>query len=443
MRRAADIDVKLFLTSMSNLVGVAWRANSCRVDHDWMDVTANMRLARPEDRLFRLSIGLFFIGGFLTSIVSLLVPRMKLLFGLDYARAMLVQLVFHSSYLLFAFPAAAIIRRLGYMRSIVFGVTVMALACSAFLVAEGRSSYPAVLASLLLLSIGISVLQISGNTVVTVVGGAERAASRLTLLQGFNAFGTVAGPLLCAQFLLTNISRSGAEEAWRLAAPFLFSIALLLALACAYAANRNMLERPDDTSASWWADYVALLRRPRAIASIGAIFAYVGAEVTIGSVLVLFLMSPRILSTDAVAAGRLVGLYWGGAMVGRLAGAFLLRRIRETTLLGGACVAAVVMVTLAIVGTGKLAAVALILVGLCNSIMYPTVFALALPRESFLATPMATLLCLAVVGGAIVPWCTGVIADWAGLRTALALPAACYVGVLSFAMLRRREGASA
>ncbi|KPF76385.1 glucose transporter, partial [alpha proteobacterium AAP81b] len=164
-----------------------------------------------------------------------------------------------------------------------------------------------------------------------------------------------------------------------------------------------------------------------------AMFAYVGAEVTIGALLADFLMRREILAAAPVVAGQLVSLYWGGAMVGRFAGAALLRRLAPTTLLAAAAVAAMLLVVTASASTGIAAAVALIAVGLGNSIMYPTIYALALPADHGLAPLASMLLCMAVVGGAVVPLLTGIVADAAGLAPALLLPALCYAGIALFA----------
>jgi len=196
-------------------------------------------------RLFRLSVGVFFIGGFLTSIVSLLVPRLKLMLGLSYAQASLVQFAFHSSYLLFALPIAIGVVRLGYMRAISTGLAVMAIGCISFALARGTRDFTLVLAALLLLSVGITFLQIAANTVVTLVGDAAKAAARLTLLQGFNAFGTVVGPLLVAPLLLAGFAAVDNEA--RVALPFIVSAVFLVMLALAFFRRRNLLPREEAT----------------------------------------------------------------------------------------------------------------------------------------------------------------------------------------------------
>lgn len=395
------------------------------------DSVAQDRIAA---RLARLSIGVFFIGGFLTAIVGLLVPRVVLTLGLDYARALLIQLAFYSSYLLFAAPIAVAILRIGYMRGIAAGLLTMAAACALLVVAIGSGSFGLTLAALLLLSAGVTFLQIACNTVFTLVGSPGRAAARLTLLQGFNALGTVIGPSIGAWFLL-------GRDQGQAAAPFVAATALLLVLGALFVRHRDLLPpmaRGADR-APLRSAMPGLLRDRRLMAGTIAIFAYVGAEVTIGTLLANFLMLPDVIAADPVSAGRMVGLYWAGAMIGRFAGAGVLRRVHPPLALFATAAGGIVLTVAAALLDGWPAAAALIAVGLCNAIMYPTIYALALPQDEATAPLASMLLCMAVVGGAIVPLLTGIVADAAGLAPAMLMPSACYVVVAGFALSCLRE----
>ena len=384
-------------------------------------------------RLFRLSIGVFFIGGFLSSMISLFVPRMKLVYGLDYVQALLVQFAFHTSYLLFAFPIALAIMAIGYMRSTVTGLSVIALSCGLFLLAHGLHNYATILLALLAMSAGITFLQIAANTVVSVVGNAEGAAYRLTLLQAFNSIGTVIAPLVAAQYVLGSPRSSGFVAVREIAPPFLFAILVLTALAIAFFLRRNLLDKADQANLSGARfDWPALLGNRRLIAGTVATFLYVGAEVAIGALLVLYLVMPDVFGATPVDAARLVSLYWGGAMVGRLIGAYAMKYVRPCDLLTVVGVSAALLVGIAAALHGWTGGIALLAVGLCNSIMYPTIYVLALPEDPRLATPGGTLLCMAVVGGAIVPLLTGALADRFGLATSLVLPALCYLFIAAF-----------
>jgi len=385
-------------------------------------------------RLFRISIGVFFIGGFLSSAVSLLVPQLKLMLALDYRSALLIQLAFHSSYLLFAVPIALAIIRIGYMRSAAIGLTVMAGSCMLFLWAHGLHSYATVLFSLLALSAGITFLQIAANTVVTVVGNAEGAAFRLNLLQAFNSVGTVVGPAAAAQYVLGDPRTTGVSAVVEIAPPFLFAISILTVLALAFYFSRDLLARSQQADiAGARLNLSALLRNRRLVGGAIAIFLYVGAEVAISALLVNYLVTPRVFDIAPVSAARLVSLYWGGAMIGRLVGAYMMRRIRPTILLLLASIGAASLAGIAIILQGTIGGVALLAVGLCNSIMYPTIYVLALPEDPKLATPGGTLLCMAVVGGAVIPMLTGALADQVGLTASLGLPALCYLFIAAYA----------
>lgn len=406
-----------------------------------MSVSATKTAEEVGARLFALSMGVFFIGGFLSSTISLFVPRMTLIYGLSYTRALLIQLAFHSSYLLFAVPITLAIMRLGYMRSVATGLSVMATACTLFLWSQGGYSYVLVLFALLALSAGITFLQISANTVVTVIGSEDGAAFRLNLLQAFNSFGTVLAPIIGAPFLLgaaTAVAGQAAVAA--VAPPFAFAIVLLLALATAFILNRNLLHSAEGADMGRpQMPWGRLLSDKRLMAGTAAIFVYVGAEVTIGALLTDYLVRADVLGASPVHAASLVSFYWGGAMLGRAVGAFILKQVRPARLLVFAAAGATLLTLAAALLRGDLGAFALLAVGLCNSIMYPTIYVLALPREPSLAAPGSTLLCMAVVGGAVIPMLTGVAADAIGLAAALVIPAACYIAIASFAQVTDRK----
>lgn len=382
--------------------------------------------ARTATLLFRLSIGVFFIGGFVASSISLLVPRVRLAWGLGYGAASAIQFASFSSYLLFAFPAAALVAQAGYMRANATGLAIMALGSTLLILGLGAQAYAPVLIALLALSTGATFLQIASNNAVTMAGDPRLAATRLNLLQGFNSLGTVVGPVLGASTLIPATGRA----------------ALTLAgLALGFARYRDLLGeggRHGRTRGTW----TAALRNRRLQGGALAIFAYVGAEVTIGALLTDFLMTRHASGWSPVAAARLVALYWGGAMVGRFAGAALLRRMEPAYLLAAAATLAPCLVLAALLGQGMAATIALLAVGIANSIMYPTIYVLALPPRAEEAPAGGMVLCVAVVGGAVVPLLTGLLADRVGLLPALLLPAACYLPVLAFGWASRASSST-
>jgi FHS family L-fucose permease-like MFS transporter len=390
--------------------------------------------------LFRLCIGVYFLGGFLNSLVGLLVPRLRMIEGLNHTRALLVQFAFHSSYLLFAVPITVLVVKFGYMRSIAAGLVVIALGCGLLAASLGSLGYFMVLLALLALAGGVTFLQIAANIVVPVVEPVRRAVSRLTLLQGFNSLGTVLASLAGSTLLLgTGRQRPGdVAEHIRVVLPFLAVALVALALAAAFIGRRDLLRASSTPRRVPLSGMVDVLANRRLLAGGGAMFAYVGAEVTIGTLLVEYLAMPDILNVSPVAAGQLVGLYWAGALVGRLVGARCLTRYGAPTMLLGCAIGAVALVAVAISLQGPVAAAALLAVGLCNAIMYPTIFALSLPDDHATATYASMLLCMVVVGGAIIPLLTGIVADAVGLTMAFMLPGACYIVIAAFAWWRHR-----
>jgi len=391
-----------------------------------MQRTADIESDRAA-RLFLLMLAVFLGGGLLASSETLLVPRLKLLLGLDYAQALLIQLLYYAGYLLFAWPATLLTARLGLMRVVAGALAVMTIGCLAVSAAQASLSFGALLVALLLLSSGVTVLQIACNGAMATLGTRDHAAVRFTLLQGFNALGAVLGPLGGAWFMLGN----GSEMVARI--PFLAIAAGFGIMALAFALNRNLLPDAGVVGMPTGARLRAVLREPRMRRGATAIFAYVGAEVTIGALAVSYLMLPDRLGATAVTAGRLVSLYWTSAMVGRFAGAWVLQRYPVARLLAWAGAAAIACLAGAVFLSGIEGSIALLAVGLANSIMFPTIYSLAMPPRSEDVPTAAMLLCMAVVGGALVPVATGLAADQVGLATALALPAICYAVILYFA----------
>lgn len=378
-------------------------------------------------RLFALMLAVFLGGGLLASCETLLVPRLKLLLGLDYAQALLVQLLYYLGYLLFALPATILTARVGLMRAVALALAVMAMGCLAVAGAQTSLAFGALLVALLLLSSGVTVLQVACNGAMATLGDRGRAAARFTLLQGFNALGTVIGPLIGAWFLLGNGSGAVARI------PFLGFAAFFALLAVAFAVHRNLLPGTGAAGMPTLTRLRAVARSPRMVRGTVAIFAYVGAEVTIGALAVSYLMLPDRLDAGAVAAGQLVSLYWTSAMIGRFAGAWALRRWPAARLLALASLAALVALAAAMSLGGIVGSIALLSAGLANSIMFPTIYGLAMPAEADDVPTASMLLCMAVVGGAIVPMATGLVADRIGLVAALAVPAVCYAVILQFA----------
>lgn len=395
-------------------------------------------------RILALVMMLFFAFGFCTVLVDTLVPKLKGLFALSYTEAMLTQFCFFGAYFIVSLPAARLVSRLGYLESVTLGLAVMAAGCLAFTPAAEHGSYAAFLLALFVLATGVTVVQVAANPLATSVGDPRHAHSRLTLAQAFNSLATAVGPLFGAAFILSDtpaISLQSGIDALTLAAlrqqegravqlPFMLIGGALLALAALCWACRHWA--PDTERGAAPAGYAGLLGRSRLMLGVAAIFLYVGAEVAIGSMLTSYLMQPGVLGAGPRAAGALVSVYWGLAMAGRFVGASLLNRANPGRLLAGCAIAAAALAILSSQSTGYLAAGSVLAIGLCNAIMFPTIFALALEGVTNQAPQASGLLCLAIVGGAVVPVAAGAVADHVGLAPGLLVPAACYAGIAAF-----------
>ena len=385
-----------------------------------------------QKRLRGLVIFLFFAWGFTTVLVDILVPRFKGLFSLSYAQVMLTQFSFFLGYFLFSLPAAWVLARLGYIRSAILGLAVMAGGCLLFVPAAALSLYPAFLVALFVMAAGITLLQVTANPLITLLGTEETSASRLTLAQAFNSLGTAIGPWFGAATILRG-------QGGRLQIPFLLIAFILVLVAFAFWLVRREPAPAAIPQAATAAGMKRLLHRPRLILGVGAIFAYVGAEVTIGATLANYLMQPSVLGLPVERAGQMVSLYWGAAMLGRFGGAYVLKRLNPGWVLAGCALGAIALVLSSALSIGLIAAVALLAVGLCNSIMFPTIFALASEGLGTETPNGSGFLCMAIVGGALVPLVFGLAADRAGLGAALAVPALCYLWVLYFGAFAARR----
>jgi len=405
----------------------------------------------PEARgLSPFVFALFFVFGGITSLNDVLIPKLKALFSLSYGQAMLVQSAFFIGYLLVSLPAALLVGRLGYMRAAAVGLLAMAAGCLLFLPAAASAAFPAFLGALFVVAAGITVVQVVANPLISILGPPATAHSRLTFAQGFNSLGTTLFPFVGATLILGSIAtvdpatlagaaldRFRAAEARVVSNAYLGLAAALMVLAAAVWLQRRRLTH-DRTPVADPLAALDLLRRPRFAFGAACIFLYVGAEVTIGSLLVSYLSQPGTLALSGEAAGRHLLFYWGGAMVGRFLGAGLLRAVSPGKLLAADAGLAILLILLSANSAGAVSGWTLLAVGLCNSIMFPTIFSLACERLGARTAEGSGLLCVAIVGGAVVPPLTGLLADRTGLAAALAVPALCYAGIAAFGWYARR-----
>jgi len=400
-----------------------------------------------------LVTGLFFVWGFSTVLVDTVIPKLKALFLLSYAEVMLTQFSFFIAYFIVSIPAGQLIARIGYMRGIVTGLVIMAAGGLMFVPAAWLGIYPGFLAALFVLASGITLLQVAANPLIAVLGDSTKSHSRLTLAQAFNSLGTAIGPWVGAELILKGMTASPdpqtvapaileafrKSEAHVLQLPFVAIAMVLCAMALVFWLMRHWRGAPQSEAVEGGISAIEFLRkRPRLAFGVLSIFMYVGTEVSIGSLLTNYLMQPTTLGLAAVDAGRLVSFYWGGAMVGRFVGAGVLRRVSPGMVLTSCALVAASLASVSAVSTGTVAAVTIIAIGLCNSIMFPTIFSLAIEGLGNNTARGSGLLCQAIVGGAILPLVTGATADRIGLGLALFVPALGYVIIASYGWFARK-----
>lgn len=397
---------------------------------------------------------LFFVFGGITSLNDILIPKLKELFTLSYAEVMLVQSAFFLAYFTVSLPAGWFVTRVGYMRAGAAGLAIMMLGALLFIPASHVAIFGAFLAALFVLASGITLVQVVANPLISMLGPPRTTHSRLTFAQAFNSLGTTIFPFVGARLILGSLSHapgplSGlglahyrAQESRVIGEAYLGLAAALAVIAAAVWLGRKRLQERRAPAAGMFAG-VSLLRRRRLAFGALCIFLYVGAEVAVGSVIVNFLMQPGVMGLSQRAAGEHVPLYWGGALIGRFIGAGLLRRFSPGKVLACFAGAALVMLGLAATITGPWAGWALLLVGVCNSLMFPTIFSLACEGLGERAAEGSGIICVAIVGGAVVPLITGHLADQFGLAAALVAPAVCYAIILLFGIDARRPATSA
>lgn len=393
---------------------------------------------------------LFFIFGGITSLNDVIIPKLKELFTLSFFEASLVQFCFFIAYAVVGIPGARLVKRLGYMRGAVAGLLTMMAGCLLFIPASQSAVFGVFLFAYFILATGVVLVQIVANPLISVLGPPQTAHSRLTFAQAFNSLGTTIFPYVGSILILGSLATvtaaqlSGADlDAYRTAeSQAIVDGYLGLAAALAVVAGvvwmfRNRLkgERHDTTTL---AEGLGLLKRPRFGYGAACIFLYVGAEVAIGSFIVNYLMQAHVLNLPEQEAGKLISLYWGGALVGRFIGSGLLRLVSPGLLLATVCAGAIALIAISANTTGEVAGYSLLAVGLMNSIMFPTIFTLACEKLGPRAADGSGIINVAIAGGAVIPAVYGALADQVGLAAALALPALCYAIILGFGVFARR-----
>ncbi|WP_414655923.1 sugar MFS transporter [Frateuria sp.] len=412
--------------------------------------------AGPRDRYTDNPVALgvvttiFFMWGFLTCLNDILIPHLKALFELNYAQAMLVQFTFFGAYFLMSLPAGWAVARLGYKLGIVAGLAIAGVGAMGFWPAAGLHSYPAFLGALFVLATGITVLQVAANPYVALLGPERTSSSRLTLAQALNSFGTFLAPHFGGLLILSVAVKSSLEvaqlspaaqlayrtqEAQTVQGPYLgLAIALFALAVLVYLFRLPALEEATEQADRGRHTLLDALRVPHVLFGVLAIFCYVGAEVSIGSFMVSYLTLPRIGNMPETSAATYVSYYWLGAMIGRFAGSWLMTRYSPRALLALFALVNILLLATTMSTAGMTAGWSIVAIGLFNSIMFPTIFTLGIERLGPLTEKASSLLIMAIVGGAVVPFAQGALADRIGVQMAFVLPALCYAYIVFYGL---------
>ena len=408
-------------------------------------------------RAMSIATVLFFMWGFLTSLNDILIPHLKGIFSLNYGQALLVQFAFFSSYFIFALPSGKLVDWRGYKQSMVIGLIVMAAGALLFLPAASTASFPLFLSALVILAAGITCLQVSANPYVTNLGPQATAASRLNLAQAFNSFGTTLAPFFGGALILgavqvvpanyksftaAMLQDYRAQQASTVRLPYLGIALTLLVLAVAIALIKLPTTdftrdfRPGELNAT---TKDSIWKHPYLLMGAIGIFLYVGAEVSIGSFLINYLGLPQIMNFPERTAAHYVSFYWGGAMIGRFIGSYVLRYVSTGKTLATAAFIACCLVIATMLSTGHIAMITVIAIGFFNSIMFPSIFTLGLAGLGELTSKGSSLMVQAIVGGALIPLAEGHLADRIGVQHAFILPTLCYVYIAVFGFIASRR----
>ena len=377
--------------------------------------------------------------GFITCMNDILIPHLKDIFDLTYVQAMLIQFCFFTAYAIMSIPMGYLVGKIGYKNGVIGGFLLTAIGCLLFYPAAGSHSYATFLGALFILASGVTLLQVAGNPYVTLLSKPGKESATLTLVQAFNSLGTTIAPQIGAFLILADATQtvSKAEQISSVQIPYLGLAGLLIILAVCV----KMIRLPDarkiaeeesehnhDGKHSVW-QYRHL------VFGAAGIFCYVGAEVSIGSLLVSVL--GYLKGLDHASAAKYLSFYWGGAMVGRFLGSAIMAKIAPNRYLAFNATAAVALLGVAMLAgkaSADVAMWALLAIGFFNSIMFPTIFSLATKGLGRFTSSASGVLCTAIVGGAVVPVVQGWAADTYGLMISFVVSAICYVYIVFFAI---------
>ncbi|EDP6650182.1 sugar MFS transporter [Campylobacter jejuni] len=379
---------------------------------------------------------LFFAMGFITVLNDILIPHLKAIFNLNHFESALVQFCFFGAYFVTGGIFGKLLEKVGYPIGVVLGFVLTAIGCVLFYPAASMASYPIFLGAFFILASGVVLLQTAGNPFVTLLAPGKEATA-LTLVQAFNSLGTTLGPIFGAAFILSDTVKyaSKLEEAQSVQIPYLGIAGILILLAIVtYLLRlpdaRQMVEKIIDKKNH--NNKGSVFEYPHFVLGVAAIFFYVGAEVSIGSFLILTM--EKFANIQKITAAKYIVYYWGGAMIGRFIGSFVMTKLAPNKCLVFNSIVNICLIIMAILIGGKIAMVALLAIGLFNSIMFPTIFSLATKKLGKFTSRASGLICMAIVGGALIPPVQGLVADYFDLLISYLVPLLCYFYILFFAI---------
>ncbi|MGH2268200.1 sugar MFS transporter [Campylobacter taeniopygiae] len=379
---------------------------------------------------------LFFAMGFITVLNDILIPHLKVIFNLNHFESALVQFCFFGAYFVTGGIFGKLLEKVGYPIGVILGFMLTAIGCVLFYPAASMASYPIFLGAFFILASGVVLLQTAGNPFVTLLAPGKEATA-LTLVQAFNSLGTTLGPIFGAAFILSDTVKyaSKLEEAQSVQIPYLGIAGILILLAIVtYLLRlpdaRQMVEKNIDKKNH--NNKESVFEYPHFVLGAAAIFFYVGAEVSIGSFLILTM--EKFANIQEITAAKYIVYYWGGAMIGRFIGSFVMTKLAPNKCLVFNSIVNICLIMMAILIGGKIAMVALLAIGLFNSIMFPTIFSLATKKLGKFTSRASGLISMAIVGGALIPPVQGLVADYFDLLISYLVPLLCYFYILFFAI---------
>ena len=401
---------------------------------------------RAQRSALTLLASLFFMWGFITVINNTLLPHLRSVFDLNYFQTSLFEFAWFIAYFFASIPSAKLIEAIGYKKSMVTGLVVMAAGALLMIPAAQIPSYWLVLTALFIVASGVTLLQVAANPYVAVVGPPETASSRLNLVQAFNSLGTTLAPLFGGYLILGRSVSGNAEagkvltQAERLAdaqsvqLPYFIVAVVLVILAVVIAryklpdlagSTRGVVAKERKSQSLW--------KHRNLVLGIPAIFIYLIAEIGVSNLFINFVSSPDIGNLTHAQASNYLFLLWGGMMVGRFVGSFWMRKVDPGKVLAIFSILAFVVMVITAFASGPVAMWSLIAVGLFHSIMFPTIFTLGIKGLGALTEEGSGLLVMAIAGGALFI-VHGILADKFGLQISFLLTAVCELYVLFYAL---------